>query len=179
MLFARKLFLFNFIIKTYFSNWWRSQDFKSCLFDKCLKINLKSKIGKKSLGQILLTPTKIYVKEILELQKRVNLKNIAHITGGGLIGNLKRIIPSNLKINLYGNSLFNFHKNLFLLLQKAANLSDEDMLDTFNCGNGMVIVISKNDLEKLKKSLAKLKLNFKIIGSYSSCKKSDAKVTIS
>ena len=143
------------------------------------KINLKSKIGKKSLGQILLTPTKIYVKEILELQKRVNIKNIAHITGGGLIGNLKRIIPSNLKINLYGNSLFNFHKNLFLLLQKAANLSDEDMLDTFNCGNGMVIVISKDDLEKLKKSLAKLKLNFKIIGSYSSCKKSDAKVTIS
>ena len=113
------------------------------------------------------------------MQKRVNIKNIAHITGGGLIGNLKRIIPSNLKINLYGNSLFNFHKNLFLLLQKAANLSDEDMLDTFNCGNGMVIVISKNDLEKLKKSLAKLKLNFKIIGSYSSCKKSDAKVTIS
>ena len=53
------------------------------------------------------------------------------------------------------------------------------MLDTFNCGNGMVIVISKNDLEKLKKSLANLKLNFKIIGSYSSCKKSDAKVTIS
>ena len=57
------------------------------------KINLKSKIGKKSLGQILLTPTKIYVKEILELQKRVNIKNIAHITGGGLIGKLKRIIP--------------------------------------------------------------------------------------
>ena len=56
------------------------------------KLNLKSKIKGKNLGEILLNPTKIYVKEILELQKNIDLKSIAHITGGGLIGNLKRII---------------------------------------------------------------------------------------
>ena len=108
------------------------------------KLNLKAKIGSKNLGEILLHPTKIYVKEILELQKNINLKAIAHITGGGLIGNLKRIIPEKIEINLFKNSLFNFNKKLFLLIQEASNLSDEEMLNTFNCGNGMVIVISEN-----------------------------------
>ena len=73
------------------------------------KLNLKAKIGSKNLGEILLHPTKIYVKEILELQKNINLKAIAHITGGGLIGNLKRIIPEKIEINLFKNSLFNFN----------------------------------------------------------------------
>ena len=80
------------------------------------KLNLKAKIGSKNLGEILLHPTKIYVKEILELQKNINLKAIAHITGGGLIGNLKRIIPEKIEINLFKNSLFNFNKKLFSLI---------------------------------------------------------------
>ena len=96
------------------------------------KLNLKAKIGSKNLGEILLHPTKIYVKEILELQKNINLKAIAHITGGGLIGNLKRIIPEKIEINLFKNSLFNFNKKLFSLIQEASNLSDEEMLNTFN-----------------------------------------------
>ena len=69
------------------------------------KLNLKTKMGNKNLGEILLHPTKIYVKEILELQKNINLKAIAHITGGGLIGNLKRIIPEKIEINLFKNCL--------------------------------------------------------------------------
>ena len=96
------------------------------------KLNLKAKIGSKNLGEILLHPTKIYVKEILELQKNINLKAIAHITGGGLIGNLKRIIPEKIEINLFKNSLFNFNKKLFLIIQEASNVSDEEMLNTFN-----------------------------------------------
>ena len=142
------------------------------------KLNLKSKIKGKNLGEILLNPTKIYVKEILEIQKNINLKAIAHITGGGLIGNLKRIIPENIKINLFKNSLFNFNKELFALLQEASNLSDEEMLNTFNCGNGMVIVISKNELEKTIKSLTKLKIGFKVIGSCSNLKKGDSSINI-
>ena len=142
------------------------------------KLNLKSKIKGKNLGEILLNPTKIYVKEILELQKNIDLKSIAHITGGGLIGNLKRIIPENIKINLFKNSLFNFNKELFALLQEASNLSDEEMLNTFNCGNGMVIVISKNELEKTIKSLTKLKIGFKVIGSCSNLKKGDSSINI-
>ena len=142
------------------------------------KLNLKAKMGSKDLGEILLHPTKIYVKEILELQKNINLKAIAHITGGGLIGNLKRIIPEKIEINLFKNSLFNFNKKLFSLIQKASNLSDEEMLNTFNCGNGMVIVISENELEKTKKILIELKIGYKIIGACSNLKKGNSLVNI-
>ena len=142
------------------------------------KLNLKTKMGSKNLGEILLHPTKIYVKEILELQKNINLKAIAHITGGGLIGNLKRIIPEKIEINLFKNSLFNFNKKLFFLIQKASNLSDEEMLNTFNCGNGMVIVISENELEKTKKILIELKIGYKIIGACSNLKKGNSLVNI-
>ena len=86
------------------------------------KINLKNKIGNKTIGEVILKPTKIYVKEILELKKKINIKAIAHITGGGLTGNLERIIPKNMKITLFKNTLFNFHKKLFLMLKKASNL---------------------------------------------------------
>ena len=142
------------------------------------KLNLNTKMGSKNLGEILLHPTKIYVKEILELQKNINLKAIAHITGGGLIGNLKRIIPEKIEINLFKNSLFNFNKKLFLLIQEASNLSDEEMLNTFNCGNGMVIVISENELEKTKKILIKLRIGYKIIGACSNLKKGNSLVNI-
>jgi len=142
------------------------------------KLNLKAKIGSKNLGEILLHPTKIYVKEILELQKNINLKAIAHITGGGLIGNLKRIIPEKIEVNLFKNSLFNFNKKLFSLIQEASNLSDEEMLNTFNCGNGMVIVISENELEKTKKILIELKIAYKIIGACSNLKKGNSLVNI-
>ena len=142
------------------------------------KLNLKTKMGSKNLGEILLHPTKIYVKEILELQKNINLKAIAHITGGGLIGNLKRIIPEKIEINLFKNSLFNFNKKLFSLIQEASNLSDEEMLNTFNCGNGMVIVIGENELEKTKKILIKLKIGYKIIGACSNLKKGNSLVNI-
>ena len=142
------------------------------------KLNLKTKMGSKNLGEILLHPTKIYVKEILELQKNINLKAIAHITGGGLIGNLKRIIPEKIEINLFKNSLFNFNKKLFSLIQEASNLSDEEMLNTFNCGNGMVIVISENELEKTKKILIELKIAYKVIGACSNLKKGNSLVNI-
>ena len=142
------------------------------------KLNLKTKMGSKNLGEILLHPTKIYVKEILELQKNINLKAIAHITGGGLIGNLKRIIPEKIEINLFKNSLFNFNKKLFSLIQEASNLSDEEMLNTFNCGNGMVIVISENELEKTKKILIELKIGYKVIGACSNLKKGNSLVNI-
>ena len=142
------------------------------------KINLKNKIGNKTIGEVILKPTKIYVKEILELKKKTNIKDIAHITGGGLIGNLERIIPKNMKITLFKNTLFNFHKKLFLMLKKASNLSDIEMLETFNCGNGMVLVVNKNDLKKAEKYLVKLRLSYKVIGQFSSLKRGDGKITI-
>ena len=112
------------------------------------------------------------------MKKKINIKDIAHITGGGLIGNLERIIPKNMKITLFKNTLFNFHKKLFLVLKKASNLSDIEMLETFNCGNGMVLVVTKDDLNRTEKYLIKLKLSYKVIGQFSSLKKGERKITI-
>ena len=143
------------------------------------KLKLSDKIGNNTFGKLILKPTKIYVNEILELKNNINIKAIAHITGGGLIGNLERIIPKKMKIKLLKNTLFYFHKKLFLKVKKASNLSDKEMLETFNCGNGMVLVVSENDLNKTKRYLKKLKLSHKIIGSFSSIKKSEKKVILS
>ena len=64
------------------------------------------------------------------------------------------------------------------MLKKASNLSDIEMLETFNCGNGMVLVVNKNDLKKAEKYLVKLRLRYKVIGQFSSLKKGDGKITI-
>ena len=83
-----------------------------------------------------------------------------------------------MKIKTLESSQSNFNKKLFLLIQEASNLSDEEMLNTFNCGNGMVIVISENELEKTKKLLIKLKIGYKIIGACSNLKKGNSSVNI-
>ena len=128
------------------------------------KINLNRKLGAISLGKILLEPTKIYVKEIQTISKKVNIKAMAHITGGGLLGNLARILNNKYSFLLERKSLFSFNKKLFSYLMKQANLTEKDMLKTFNCGYGMVLVVDRDDAKEVFKSLKKLKQKFKIIG---------------
>ena len=86
------------------------------------KIKLSSKIGSKTLGKILLEPTKIYVKEIKQLSKSIDIKSMAHITGGGLLGNLERIVCDNYNFELERNKLFFYHKKLFKLLMARSTL---------------------------------------------------------
>ena len=128
------------------------------------KINLNRKLGANSLGKILLEPTKIYVKEIQTISKKVNIKAMAHITGGGLLGNLERILNNKYSFLLERKSLFSFNKKLFSYLMKQANLTEKDMLKTFNCGYGMVLVVDRDDAKEVFKSLKNLKQKFKIIG---------------
>ena len=128
------------------------------------KINLNRKLGANSLGKILLEPTKIYVKEIQTISKKVNIKAMAHITGGGLLGNLERILNKKYSFLLERKSLFSFNKKLFSYLMKQANLTEKDMLKTFNCGYGMVVVVDRDDAKEVFKSLKNLKQKFKIIG---------------
>lgn len=111
--------------------------------------NLKKPIkefGKKSIGEILLTPTKIYVKSILKVLEKVKVKGISHITGGGFYENIPRCIPNGLcaeieRKNIKILPIFNY-------IQKCGNLKEVDMFNTFNMGVGMCIIVSKNDANK-------------------------------
>ena len=96
----------------------------------------------------LLKPTKIYVKEILNLLKKNLIHGCAHITGGGLPGNLVRIIPKNYCANIYLDKLK--IKPIFKWI-KNKNVSDTEMLKTFNCGVGFCLITKKNKVDKVKK----------------------------
>ena len=96
----------------------------------------------------LLKPTKIYVKEIINLIKKNLINGCANITGGGLEDNIKRIIPDGLTANIHLNKIKT--KKIFNWL-KRNNIDDSEMLKTFNCGVGFCLVIKANNLKKIKK----------------------------
>ncbi|MEQ1531505.1 MAG: phosphoribosylformylglycinamidine cyclo-ligase, partial [Methylococcales bacterium] len=92
----------------------------------------------KTLGETLLAPTKIYVKSLLALLQAVPVHALAHITGGGLTENLPRVLPEN--VNAHINLAAWDFPDIFNWLQKQGNVSLPDMLTTFNCGVGMIVV---------------------------------------
>ena len=97
----------------------------------------------KTLGETLLSPTRIYVKSLLALMKKIPVHALAHITGGGLTENLPRVIPDNLNAQIDLKS-WQFPA-IFDWLQSNGNVSQADMLITFNCGVGMVICVAPED----------------------------------
>ena len=111
----------------------------------------KIKISKK-LKKELLKPTKIYSKEILKLINKNLINSAAHITGGGLIENISRSIPNNLSINIDLSKIKT--KRIFKWL-KSKNISDLEMLRTFNCGVGFCIIVNKKNIKKIKKYFTK------------------------
>jgi len=100
----------------------------------------------KTLGEELLTPTKIYVKQILELAEEVELHAIAHITGGGIPGNLIRVLKEGQKAVIQRKSWE--VPPIFKWIQKEGNISDEEMFRTFNMGIGMILVLPEEEIEK-------------------------------
>ncbi len=98
--------------------------------------------------KILLKPTKIYVEEILSLCKKNLIHSAANITGGGIIENVIRSIPNNLTANIDLSKIK--VKKIFSWL-KSKNISDKEMLRTFNCGVGFCIIIKKSNYKKVKK----------------------------
>jgi len=98
--------------------------------------------------KILLKPTKIYVEEILNLCKKNLIHSAANITGGGIIENVIRSIPNNLTANIDLSKIK--VKKIFSWL-KSKNISDKEMLKTFNCGVGFCLIIKKNNYKKIKK----------------------------
>ncbi len=117
----------------------------------------------KPLGEVLLTPTKIYVPIIKTLLNRdLEIKGCAHITGGGFIDNLPRILPKNCKAVIEKNA---WEKPaIFPFLQKLGNISEEEMYRVFNCGIGLVLIVNEEILEDVQGLISALGENCYIIG---------------
>jgi len=114
----------------------------------------------KTIGEVLITPTQIYVKETIELFKKVKVHGLAHITGGGL-RNLPRI---NKNVRFFIDNPFKPNQ-IFKFLQTYGNIEDKEMYQTFNMGMGFTIVVSEKDAEKSLKILkTHSKSDVKIIG---------------
>ncbi len=104
------------------------------------------KLGGKSLGETLLTPTRIYVKPVLALLKEVAVKGISHITGGGFYENIPRSIPDGLGAKIERSKVRVLP--IFDLIAEKGGISERDMFNTFNMGVGMSIVVAAEDAEK-------------------------------
>ncbi|MBF0470892.1 MAG: phosphoribosylformylglycinamidine cyclo-ligase [Gammaproteobacteria bacterium] len=103
------------------------------------KCDLNAPFAQSTLGQTLLTPTRIYVKPLLQLIAEREVHALAHITGGGLTENLPRVIPQGLAAEIQRQSWK--LPPVFEWLQQQGGIRDEEMLRTFNCGIGMVVVV--------------------------------------
>ena len=103
-------------------------------------------LGGKSLGETLLTPTRIYVKSMLALFDEVKVKGVSHITGGGFYENMPRSIPEGYGVKIDKSAVKVLP--IFKLIQKVGNVPERDMYNTFNMGVGMSVVVAKEDADK-------------------------------
>jgi len=102
-----------------------------------------AELGGKGLGETLLTPTRIYVKPILSLMEQVQVKSVAHITGGGFYENIPRCLPKHLGVHIDRQALRILP--IFDLIAKTGDIPERDMFNTFNMGVGMCVVVAKED----------------------------------
>ncbi|CAM3730401.1 phosphoribosylformylglycinamidine cyclo-ligase [Polynucleobacter brandtiae] len=97
-------------------------------------------LGGRPLGDVVMAPTEIYVKPLLKLISEINVKGMAHITGGGLVDNVPRVLPENTQAILHRDSWV--MPELFRWLQMKGGVADAEMVRVFNCGIGMVVIVS-------------------------------------
>jgi phosphoribosylformylglycinamidine cyclo-ligase len=110
------------------------------------KATTTTKLGHGTLYDALLQPTRIYVKPLLALAKKVPIHGIAHITGGGLTENIPRVVPNGLGVLLSAQTWT--RPEVFDWLQKTGNIADAEMYKTFNCGIGMTITVGAEHVDK-------------------------------
>lgn len=116
------------------------------------KADLNMDMGGVTLQQAISAPTRIYVKPILATLEQINIKGMAHITGGGLTENVPRVLPDGLQAVIHANSWT--RSPLFQWLQQTGNISDDEMHRVFNCGIGMVVIVSANDANQAREILS-------------------------
>lgn len=111
-------------------------------------------LGGASLGETLLTPTRIYVKSILALAKEVQIKSVSHITGGGFYENIPRSLPKGMTAKITEANVPVLP--IFRLIESLGNIPRKEMFNTFNMGIGMTVVVSKAEAEKALETLRSL-----------------------
>ena len=141
-----------------------------------LKIKTPYKSSQLNLGDDLIEPTKIYIKYVLPLIKKKKISAIAHITGGGIFENLERIVPRNFfaEINTEGFSI----PEKFLWLKKVGGIESVEMLKTFNCGIGLILVVKAKESQCVTNFLKKKNINSFILGKVSKKKKKQKTILI-
>ncbi len=141
--------------------------------ENCDLTKTYEELGGKSLGETLLTPTKIYVKSILALLEQVDVRAISHITGGGFYENIPRSLPDGFGAVIEKSSIKILP--IFDLLQKSGNIPERDMFNTYNMGVGMSVVVPANEVDKALEILNANGEDAYVIGKIV---KSDTKITI-
>ena len=120
-----------------------------------------------TVAEELLTPTRIYVKSILNLLRDFRINGIAHITGGGLLENVPRVLPHGCKAIIDRTSWE--QPPIFSILRDGGNLDDEEMYRTFNCGIGMVLAVPEDEAEEILIRLSGLHEQAYVIGEVAKC----------
>ena len=146
--------------------------------EKKISLNNKTpyKSDKKKLGDDLIKPTKIYVKYVLPLIKKKKISAIAHITGGGIFENLERIIPDKYIAEIKTKD-FSIPEE-FLWLKETGNIKSKEMLKTFNCGVGLILIAKVEDSKEITNFLQNKKIKYYILGNVSKKNNSKNKVLI-
>jgi phosphoribosylformylglycinamidine cyclo-ligase len=116
--------------------------------------DLSSDFDSRSLGEALLEPTRIYVKPVLAVMKSLTIKGLAHITGGGLVDNVPRVLPDVVTAVIDGKSWP--RPPVFEWLKRGGNVDEAEMLRVFNCGIGMVLVVAAADADRASRMFAEL-----------------------
>ena len=140
--------------------------------------SLSKKINEQNLVSRLLTPTRIYVNEILELNKVVEISAVSHITGGGFYENIPRILNNDSKANIYLTEKEWPAYELFDWIKSKGNIQQKEMLSTFNCGIGMVLAVAQDDVNVTLDLLNDLDVVSKVIGKVETKKAEDNSMDI-
>jgi len=150
---------------------------RTLVFDRLgLSINDEFPGAGASVADVLLTPTRIYVRSILNLLKDFSIHGIAHITGGGLLENVPRVLPKGCQAHIYTKRWE--RPNLFTVLQKAGNVERDEMYRTFNMGIGMVLAVAEGQAEEIIDRLKGLGESAWVIGDIAACGAGDERVEL-
>ena len=124
--------------------------------------DLSSDLDGRTLGEALLEPTRIYVRPVLATMRALRVKGLAHITGGGLVENVPRVLPANVKAVLAKSAWP--RPRLFEWLQRNGNVAEAEMHRVFNCGIGMVMIVAAADASRAQQTLEREEVSVFRIG---------------